>query len=479
MIDVEKWLKPENIQSTRLLLLGSFEHYFKFMFTAINLKKPMFEPFHKEISFKLENIAKGKNKKRNLFIAQPVGSGKSLLVEYYISWCFARNINNAFVYTSYNNELILKLSKETREICQSETWQELFRFELKLDDKSKSKWSFEGSINRTGLSACPIGGSITGLDAGNPNMESLFSGALIIDDPADAVDCMRYARTRQETILFYNDKLATRRRTPTTPTILIAQRLHKEDLIGWILENEPEEWDSIVIPAMQNGKSFWEKRYPLEELEKIKRVNPYKFNAQYQQNPISAGGSVIKSEWFKFYQQIPEKIDKIFITADTAQKVKEHNDFTVFAVWCVFDSKLYLIDMLRGKFEAPELLRNAEALYLKYKIYKNKHCTGFYIEDKASGTGLIQQLKRKGVNVVAVPRATDKLTRVEDGLSFIEAGEVLLPIDKNYSFNKEVLAETESFTRDDSHSHDDIVDNIMDAINIGLAKKTIGILDVI
>lgn len=479
---LDKYLKPERVAATRVALLNSFSRYLKFMFLRINDKEIMYEGFHDVVCSKLENIAKQKNEKRNLALNVPIGCGKSLLVEYWISWCFARNINNAFVYTSYNNDLIMRLSKETREICGHPDWQLIFGQSLMHDDKSKAQWSFENSANRTGLNARPIGGAITGLDAGNPSVNG-FSGALIIDDPVDAVNGARYERTRHECIQYYDDKLATRRRTPDTPTILIMQRIHKEDLSGWVERTESDDWDIVKVPALkEDGTSFWEDRYPVAELEKIRAQNPYKFQAQYQQNPINAGGNVIKGEWFQFYDELPEKLDRVFITADTAQKIKEHNDYSVMCCWATSGSNLYLVDFIRGKWEAYDLQKNAKAFFNKNRMVNGCFCHGMYIEDKASGTGLIQSLQNEGsMPVIGVPRVAgqDKLTRVEDSVSFIYAGQVHLPVAYEYGSNPDIIAECESFQRDNSHSHDDIVDNLTDAIKIGLAGDSVSILDVI
>lgn len=478
----EHYLQPEQIEATRVALLSSFERYFKFMFYVVNEKPVLFKPFHKKLCKALDRIAKGKNEKRNLAINVPVGAGKSLVTEYWISWCFARSVNNAFVYTSYNNDLIIKLSEETRDICNHPNWVRLFGGRLKLGDASKTKWSFQNSANRTGLTARPMGGALTGLDCGNPNIEG-FSGALVIDDPVDAVDGMRYPRTREECVMYYDDKLTTRRRTPTTPTVLIMQRLHKEDLTGWIKANEPEEWEFLEIPAIdEEGESFWPERYPVAELEKIKNINPYKFYAQYQQNPINAGGEVIKPEWFNYYTEINGRPDRVFITADTAQKIKEHNDYSVFMAWAVKDKKLHLLDMMRGKWEAHDLLNVATSFYNKYQLYNECWCHGVYIEDKASGTGLIQQLRNNGgMPIIGVPRVAgqDKLTRVEAGIPFLYQGDVLLPMNEQYGQNPALLSECASFQRDDSHSHDDMVDTLMDGIAIGLGNSSVSILDAI
>lgn len=475
-IDLAYFLKEDNLVTTRLLLMASFEFYIRFMFKVVNDSDITIKPFHKKIINKLQGLVFGTNEKRNLAINIPVGAGKSLICEYFITWCFCRNINNAFLYVSHSDMLIHKLSKEAKDICDHEIWIKIFRNQLKSDEKSKVNWGFDKSKNRTGLTAGTMGGGLTGLDAGNPNIKD-FNGALIIDDPID-VGKIRYSKARKDTIVFYDEKLSTRRRSPKTPTILIHQRLHKNDLTGWAIANEPEDWDVLTIKAMENGESFWPERYPVEELNKIQRINPFKYAAQYDQDPITLGGNVIKREYFNFYKK-PPKFRRIFLTADTAQKTKEHNDFTVFMAWGVTESNLYVLDMLRGKWEAPELLINGRRFWSKWRHYQDKHCTAFYIEDKVSGTGLIQNFQRDSmIPVVALQKNTDKLMDTEDSLPFIAAGKVLLPKDETYYFNPDILKECEAFTRDDSHDHDDIVDNINMAI-----KQTLGgdasILDVL
>jgi predicted phage terminase large subunit-like protein len=467
-------------EKLKILCLGSFEIYIKVMFLLINGSTLMFKPFHKDVIRTLEKYAKGKNEKRNLGISIPVGAGKSLIVEYFISWAFARSVNNTFLYCSHSDSLISRLSKETKDICTCQAWVDLFGYELKKDERSKVNWSFDGAVNRTGLMACTVGSGVTGLDAGNPNIDG-FSGALIIDDPIDAGK-IRSALMREEVRLFYTDKLATRRRATNTPTILIMQRLHKEDLVGYLKENEADDWEFLTIPAIENGESFWVERYPIEHLEKIKNVNPYLFSSQYQQNPISAGGEVINCEWFNYYDDISRiEPKKLFVTADTAMKVKEHNDYSVFCAWMHgSDNNLYLLDMLRGKWEAPELKKNAISFWNKWKHFNHKNANCFYIEDKASGIGLIQELLRGSpIPIVGIPRDKDKLTRLEMILGYIEAGRVYFPFNKQHAISAQIIAECESFTRDDSHSNDDIVDCLIDAVNKAFGIGSVNFADVL
>jgi predicted phage terminase large subunit-like protein len=479
--EVYKFLDtPEKITKTRIALQNSFWFYIKFIFYALNNTTFTFKPFHYTVIQKLQAIADQKNTKRNLCLNLPVGSGKSIIVELFITWCFARSINHTFCYVSHSDMLIRKLSKEAKDIIESEIWQLLFENKLKKDDKASNKYSFENSNNRTGLTAGTMGGAITGLDAGNPNIKG-FSGALIIDDPID-VGNARHALAKEECIRFYTDKLSTRRRDPKVPTILIMQRVDKEDLPGWIAEKEPEEWDIVKIPALnEKNESFWAERYPVSELLKEKNINPFKFYSQYQQEPITAGGQVIKTKWWQYYfdKEIENiSFNRIFITVDTAQKTKEHNDYSVFTCWGLADN-LYLLDGIRGKWEAPDLRKEALRFWQKWQNgLKGRPCQAFYVEDKSSGTGLIQDLMRVSyIPIIGVQRDTDKLTRLEDVLYYIASGRVYLP--KELTFTDELISEAEAFARNMSHKHDDIIDCVIDAVNKAFNVGELSILDVI
>ena len=451
------------------------------VFYIINGSKFKLMPFHKLIIQKLQKIVDGENTKRNLALCLPVGSGKSLIIEYFITWCFARSINTTFCYTSFSDKLINKLSKECKDIIENPLWTLLFKAELKKDDRQRVNFSFKGAKNRTGLTAGTTGGAITGLDAGNPNIEG-FSGALIIDDPMD-VGKWHYETARQEVITFYDDKLATRRRTTTTPTILVMQRIHVDDLVGWIEENEAQYWDIVKIPALnEDGTSFWEERYPVAELKHIQTVNNFKFMSQYQQEPIVSGGSVIDVSWFGYY---PTNVDynykQIVIASDTAIMVKEASDFSCFIVGGVTaQNKLHILEIVHGKWEYPQLKREANAVYNRWQLDKrHTSASNFCIENKASGQQLIQDFKASGLPVKAIDVTKDKLSRVEEVLPYIEAGQVQLPESPIYSNNKLLLNECEAFTRDDSHLHDDIVDTLVHLINNTIAKRQISILEVL
>ena len=302
--------------------------------------------------------------------------------------------------------------------------------------------------------------------------EDHFGGAILVDDFMKADD-YRSDAEKQTCIEIFENTLKSRKNRPAKdPTIIIAQRLAKDDLVAYIKEKYPDEWDFYVIPAFneETGESFWEDRYPKKWLLDMKEQNPFLFYSQYQQEPIAQGGGVFKLSWFRFYQDMNDHpYRRIFITADTACKTKEWNDFTAIGVWGITQNKrLRLLDFVHGRFEIPELLNVFYELWEKWKVgIGSCRCSAIYIEDKASGTQVIQTLRRKGgLPIMPVMPEKDKLTRALDAVPQIAAGNVELPESENHPLSKEILGDILAFSADMTHKFDDSVDCMLYAIDV-------------
>ncbi len=222
--------------------------------------------------------------------------------------------------------------------------------------------------------------------------------------------------------------------------------------------------------------SYWEYKEPIAELRAMEtgqgtdqngtQISRHVFTSQYQQSPTGLGGNIIKGEYFIRYTVLP-KIKYRLIYSDTAQKTAERNDYSVFQCWGAgIDGKIYLLDQIRGKWEAPELMRRALAFWAKHIVQDVKELgqlRKMKVEDKASGTGLIQTIKAEGqFPIDGIERHKDKLTRVMDGLPYLEARMVCVPAEAPWI--NDYIAEMEAFTSNDSHTFDDQVDPTMDAI---------------
>jgi predicted phage terminase large subunit-like protein len=334
----------------------------------------------------------------------------------------------------------------------------------------------------------------------------IFSGYIAMDDwqkPDDMFSELKRNRSNQRA----SNTLRSRRGDHKTPIISIQQRLHTEDITNFLLNgglgmdfehvkipaliNEdyidtlPEElrdycWNDIKDSEKVNGYySFFPAKESARDLASLWESDPYTFMSQYMQSPESLTGGVFDAEAFQFYSEneddgvLPRPFFEYrFITADTAQKTKTYNDFSVFCHWGVFQGRIYLIDMLRGRWEAPELRQRALSMINQAWSMNggaNGNLRSVFIEDKVSGTGLIQELSNNSpLSVTPLQRNIDKFTRAMDAQSHQKSGKVVLPYGAPY--NNEFIAEVASFTHDDKHKFDDQTDNMIDAIDQAIIK---------
>lgn len=428
------------------------------------------ENIHQEIiCTALEKVVVGKIKR--LIINVPPRAGKTeFAVISFISWCMGNWPDCEFIHASYSKRLATNNTYQARAIMQHEAYSEIFgQPRILHDSNARDEFRTEqgGIVYATGAD-----GTITGFGAGK--MRPYFGGAIIIDDPHKAGEA-NSKLMRENVINWFSTTMESRKNSPDTPIIIIMQRLHEQDLAGFLLSGgNNEEWHHVNIPAVdENGNSFWEEQFPIEDLKRLDSSDSFRFSSQYMQRPKILGGNIIKGQWFVRYKQLPI-IKYRMIYGDTAQKTKESNDFSVFECWGYGDdNKIYLIDMIRGKWEAPELKRRAVAFWHKHKA-EDVHVMGalrkLKIEDKASGTGLIQDIKSDAaIPIIGIERTIDKYTRVLDVLGYIESGRVCIP--EEAPFTSDFVSECEAFTSNDSHLHDDQVDPMCDAINDMIASE--------
>ena len=303
---------------------------------------------------------------------------------------------------------------------------------------------------------CGVGGALTGKSV----------DIVIIDDPVKNMQEARSQSIKENLINWYQSVFLTRL-SKNSGQLIMATRWAVDDLIGYIIDkNKDNERVKILkFPAInEKGQALIPELHPLEQLlEQKEMMDNSSWSALYQQEPILVGGNIIKGEWFKTYKILP-KLKQIYITADTAMKVKEANDYSVLQCWGRTElngfTDCYLIDMLRGKWESPELLERTQLFYLKYKKIG---CSCLFIEDKASGTGLIQSLQRKRIPVQAITPLKDKYMRLSEVLPLIKSGYVYIP--EKAEWKLDFLSECEAFQADMSHMHDDIIDTMTMALN--------------
>lgn len=459
---------------TRMVLLTSFKAFIRFIHFAMRGEEFKFQPFHDEIINAYEDIVFGRNDKPNLAICISPRSGKSTIAKYSVAWGYALNRRSNFLVTSYAERLTNIFSGEIMDIIKNKYYQKLFNISISRDTASKDLWRIkDGGIFR----APPAQGTIIGFGAGIKG--DGFAGFILMDDFINPI-FQNSDIEKKNSIELYRTAVKTRRNNlKKTPMIAIMQRVAQDDLIGYIKDNEAEDWHFIEVPAIQvnpeTGEeySFWPEEYPIEILRRMRSQDAFGFAANYMQKPIPFGGAMIKDEWFKYYDvENPPNFYEIFMTADTAFKAKESSDYTAIGVWGhTPNGKLCLLDLYHRRVDAVNLNGVIMDLWDKWShdVRYSAKISAIYIEDAASGMQLIQMLHQQtGLPVIAFkPKNVDKMMRINDATYSIEAGNVLLPQNNYHPISREVLAEAVQIARDGSHKHDDI----MDMMSIAIEKK--------
>lgn len=436
----------------------SFYLFFR-LFLKANKIQLTIRPFHKEVCDTLQGVFLGTIKKKIVIINISPRVGKTKLMEAFVCWCYAHFRDCHFIYASYSSDLATASTRYVLETLQKEWFTSIYGDILGDVRKSDFFHTKSGGVMKgDGLS-----GTLTGFGAG---LKRAFGGALIIDDLQKPGEALSKAVTT-EVQTWFTRTMTSRLNGPQTPVIICAQRISEEDVCGYALKNYPDDIVHLKYPAMVNDESTIPDTKTTEELKKLEQVDPFTYFSQYQQEPIVLGGNLIKSEWFRYYNEDFE-YEFTFVTADTAQKTAERNDYSVFSLWGIKDKKLFLVDMVRGKFEAHILQKVAKEFLDRHKPRVA------YIEDKSSGTGLIQTLVAEGYPIVSVQREKDKLTRLMDVIPYMAIGVVHLKKDAEYL--KDFLPECEGFRADMGHKNDDQVDTLIDAVNIVFSGE-ISILD--
>ena len=394
-----------------------------------------------------------------LILGAPPQHGKSDIVSRYLpAWIFGQNPDVAIGGLSYGKDLASDMNRDVQRIMMGDEYKTLFpssslnkKRVVNVDVEAKrNSETFEIVDHKGRYVSQGVGGPLTGkrLDIG------------IIDDPIkNAQEAL--SQTVKDGIWNWYITTFQTRLSQNSGQIIMATRWSVDDLSGRIMDINPRA-RSLAFPAIsEDGEALVPELHSLEKLQEQKEgMSEYFWSAMYQQNPVPAGGNIFKDAWWKDYTILPQ-ISYRVIFADTAQKTGTQNDYSVFQCWGYTSTKqAVLIDQIRGKWEAPELLTQARNFWSKhYAAQWVGALRSMNVEDKVSGTGLIQTLRREGIPVLPIQRSTDKITRAYDAAPYIESGNVLLP--QTAPWLSDYLAEFAAFP---NGAHDDMVDPTMDAV---------------
>jgi predicted phage terminase large subunit-like protein len=408
------------------VLRQDFHAFARKSFEIINVGQQIEDNWHLHaITKSLVNVFNGKT--RRLIINAPPRSLKSYLASVALpAYALGHTQSRKFVCVSYSQDLANKHSSDTRRLMESKLYRRMFR-NVSLSKSTENELQTKQGGFRFATS---VDGTLTGRGG----------SILIVDDPLSASDAFSDV-TRRWVNEWYSRSLASRLDNKQTGAIIvIMQRLHQEDLTGYLLEKGG--WELLSLPAVApedrdiplwNGIHSWKagdalqpNRQPIVVLQQIKAdLGAEAFNAQYLQNPVPAEGNMLKRSWLREYETAPSQApsDQIVQSWDTALTANETSKFSVCLTFRVRNkNQYYLIDVFREKCEFPELKTHVIQLASVYKPH------AILIEDKASGTPLIQSLRHGGLQrVIAIDPDKDKKTRMHGQTPKLEARGLILP----------------------------------------------------
>jgi predicted phage terminase large subunit-like protein len=459
ILDAEKQLQKEIFEN-------SYHEFFKWCFKILFPNEVYSDNFHIEylcgiLQEEVERIIRKEEKGEDIIINIPPRTSKSLIASVCLNaWAWILDPTIPFICVSFDEDLSYKNSQQSKDIIKSPEYQSLFgdKFKIRSDEDSKGHWMNDKGGFRLSKTT---GGNVTG-----------HKGCIIIvDDPQNPLTSDSLV-LRQKVIAYYTQSLYNRL-TPANLGIrlIIMQRLHEEDLTGYLLKKNPDKYRHICLPAKlselvspSNLKSFYKDslldplRLPPKVLSSfLETLGSGSYAGQYEQSPKPKEGNILKEKWFEIVEPKSllrdAKLSPIHFYVDPAYTSKQENDPTGILACYFQDGFHYTLDAKEVWLEFPELIK---FLGKDGYVGRFEYCSQskIKIEPKASGLSVIQQLRKiTNLNVIeGVSPKDDKITRANSISPTVEGGRCKLV---KGDYIEGFLSQLTTFP---NSTHDDLVD---------------------
>ena len=243
--------------------------------------------------------------------------------------------------------------------------------------------------------------------------------------------------------------------------IVVGTILHMDSLLERLL-NDPT-WTTARYAAHNEDFSeiLWPERFNRERLEEIRysyqaQGIPEGYSQEYLNYPIDESTAYFRRDDFRWYE--PEEVDydrlNYYAAVDFAISDKERSDYTVIAVAGIdSNNKMYIVDLLRGRWDAKEIIDNMMDIQVKWQPELFTAEEGMI--RKSLGPFLKDEMLRTGIflNLNPMVPVKDKQTRARSMQARLRQGSVYFNADADYYPDLE--QEMIRFPKD---VHDDQVD---------------------
>jgi predicted phage terminase large subunit-like protein len=407
-------------------------------------------------------------RKRRQIINLPPRTLKSLAASVaFPAWLFGHDPGKQIICASYGQDLSDKHALDCRTLMASAFYRDLFPGTV-LSTAKQSLNDFMTTAQGFRLSTS-VGGSLTGRGA----------DIIILDDVMKPEDALSETRRKSGNDWYRTTLLSRLNSKEDGVIIIVMQRLHQDDLVGNVLDSG-ENWEVLSLPAIARedesyliespfgnrtyrrkaGEVLHPERDSLETYLKIREASgEFVFQSQYQQDPTSREGGMIKKAWIKYYEPGQFSKDMLILQSwDTASSCGELNDYSVCTTWGLHNTDFYLLDVYRKRLSYPDLKRAVGEQFRKFYPFK------VLIEEKSSGISLLQDLNSEGVYGVESYKpapGSDKIMRLGAQSLKFESARVCLP--KQAPWLDEYVRELTGFP---GSKYDDQVDSTSQALDI-------------
>lgn len=405
-----------------------------------------------------------------LMLCMPPRHGKSELASRrFPAYVFGRYPDMSIIGTSYSADLASRLNRDVQRVIEQPEYQELFP-ETRLSAKNirtvasgnylRNSDLFEIVGHKGSYRSAGVGGGITGMGG----------DILIVDDPFKDRAEADSPTIRRKVWEWYTSTLYTRL-VPGGGILVINTRWHMDDLSGRLLEaartGEGDHWRVVNFPAIaeedephrSRGEALHPERYPLEQLEAIRKaIGSRDWEALYQQHPTPDGGNIFKAEWLRYWfpKDLPARFDQMVISWDMTFKDGDDTDYVVGQVWGRKGADRFLLDQVRSRMGFTATLAAFRALAEKWPQATRK-----LVEDKANGPAVIDSLRHYVSGIIPVEPDGSKTARAHAVTALFEAGNVHVPHPQHCPWASDYIAELTQFP---GAAHDDQVDATTQAL---------------
>lgn len=409
----------------------------KYSFENYDKQKFMLNWHHEYVAEHLEAVFDGQIT-RLILNFPPSYTKTEMTVKRFGSWGIGKRPNLKLIHTSYSSELSTKNCYQTRNLVESDAFNQVFGSDIGISKVQDQKHYWETTHNG-GMFSTGTGGAITGFHA----------HGIIIDDPTKAIEANSKAAL-QEAIDYLEGSIYSRLQDKKKGfIIIIMQRLHPKDLVGHLLETDPHSWTHIKLKGLEDrpkiydfgrfryereaNEPLWIDYEGIEELENAKRSMGSKFASQYQQEPeVLEGGFYTPDDFSEIGEMDIPIQEKQYIIIDPALAMgikADNRAILALGVSIQNDMELFVVhDVMYGIWSLAEFVERIIEMMIKYPkatVFLEKSGGGLAVEQLLRAEIAKINLKRKAMGFAQIANrivmfAPEKAVSKNQRISYME-----------------------------------------------------------